>query len=101
MPCEGVELVPCICMETLARTLAMLQPDELYPLWRYIDMMEQCGEADTDEAKRWKHGIFGLMLLWGLEPDDVLPPDVRSRDASRRHQGLASFTDDSHPLPPF
>ena len=50
----------------------MLHPDELYSLWRYIDLMEQCGEADAEEARRWKHGIFGLMDRWGLEPDDLL-----------------------------
>ena len=61
-------------METLARTLAMLQPDDIYPLWRYIDLMEQCGEADAHEAKRWKDGIFGLMELWELEPDHVIRP---------------------------
>ena len=26
----------------------------------------------ADDAARWKHGILGLMMLWGLEPDDVV-----------------------------
>ncbi len=34
--------------------------------------MERMGEMSADEAVRWKHGIYGLMMLWGLEPDDVL-----------------------------
>ena len=46
-------------MDTLARTLAILRPEELYPLWRYVDLMEQCGKADADEAKRWKQGSLG------------------------------------------
>ena len=29
-------------------------------------------EIDADEARRWKEGIYGLMLLWGLEPDEVV-----------------------------
>ncbi len=36
--------------------------------------MEECGEIDTDEARWWKEGIYGLMVLWGLEPDEVLGP---------------------------
>ncbi len=35
-------------------------------------MMEECGEMEAGEARRWKEGIYGLMLLWGLEPDEVL-----------------------------
>jgi hypothetical protein len=26
----------------------------------------------AENALRWKHGIFGLMELWGLEPEDVI-----------------------------
>jgi hypothetical protein len=36
--------------------------------------MEERGEIDTDEALRWKKGIYGLMVLWGLEPDGVVGP---------------------------
>jgi hypothetical protein len=35
--------------------------------------MEQEGEIDADEARRWKAGIYGLMQLWGLEVDFVSP----------------------------
>ena len=35
-------------------------------------MMERAGEMDASEARRWKEGIFGMMRLWGLEPDEVL-----------------------------
>ena len=28
-------------------------------------MMEECGEMEAGEARRWKEGIYGLMLLWG------------------------------------
>jgi len=24
------------------------------------------------EARRWKEGIYGLMVLWGLEPNEVV-----------------------------
>ncbi len=37
-----------------------------------IDMMEQSGEMKAGEARRWKEGIYGLMVLWGLEPGDVV-----------------------------
>ena len=37
-------------------------------------MMEECGEIETDEARRCKEGIYGLMLLWNLEPNEVLGP---------------------------
>jgi hypothetical protein len=33
--------------------------------------MERAGEIRAEEALRWKHGIFGLMELWGLEEGDV------------------------------
>ena len=40
--------------------------------------MERAGEIRAEDALRWKHGIFGLMGLWGLEPDDLLTgPDSR------------------------
>ncbi len=35
-------------------------------------MMEECGEIKADEARLWKEGIYGLMMLWGLEPGEVL-----------------------------
>ena len=47
----------------------------------------------AEKALRWKHGIFGLVDLWGLEPEDVAPPrrqkrrathDFVSRDKTRR-----------------
>ncbi len=63
----------CIwCMNTISRTLALLKPADLFPAWKWIDVMEECGEIDAGEARRWKEGIYGLMVLWGLEPDEVL-----------------------------
>ena len=50
----------------------MMKPEDLWPSWRLIDTMEQHGKMSSEEAKRWKEGIFGLMDLWGLEPDGVL-----------------------------
>ncbi len=34
--------------------------------------MERCGDIEAGEATRWKEGIYGLMVLWGLEPDEVV-----------------------------
>ena len=59
-------------MNTISRTLALLKPVDLFPAWKWIDMMEECGEIETDEAHRWKEGLYGLMVLWELEPDEVL-----------------------------
>ncbi len=38
--------------------------------------MERMGEMSADEAVRWKHGMYGLMMLCGLEPDDLIAPLV-------------------------
>ncbi len=51
-------------MNTISRTLALLKPADLFPAWKWIDIMEECGEIEAGEAKRWKEGIYGLMLLW-------------------------------------
>ena len=61
------------CMNTISRTLALLQPADLFPAWKWIDMMGECGEMEPGKA-RWKDGIYGLMVLWRLEPDEVLGP---------------------------
>ena len=61
--------------DTITCTLALLNPDDLFPAWRYIDMMEQQGEINREEAQRWKEGIYGLMQLWGLEADDLVMPN--------------------------
>ena len=47
-------------------------PDDLYPVGRWVDEMERRGEISPARTSRWKEGIFGLMLLWGLEPDDLV-----------------------------
>ena len=51
--------------DALTRTLSMLKPADLYPAWKWIDLMERAGEMGGVEAQRWKRGIFGLMELWG------------------------------------
>ena len=56
--------------------MALLQPDDLFPVWRLVDSLEQAGEMAVEYAARWKHGIYGLMMLWGLEPDDLVAPLV-------------------------
>jgi len=37
--------------------------------------MEECGEIEADEARQWKDGVYSLMVLWGLEPGEVLAVD--------------------------
>ena len=43
-------------------------------VWCLVDSLEQAGEMASEDTVRWKHGIYGLMMLWGLEPDDLVPP---------------------------
>ena len=49
-------------MNTISRTLALLKPADLFPAWKWIDMMEQSGDRKAGEARRWKEGIYGLMV---------------------------------------
>ena len=48
--------------------------DDLFPVWCLVDSLERAGEMAAEDAVSWKHGIFGLMMLWGLEPDDLVAP---------------------------
>ena len=32
-------------MNTIPRTLALLKPADLFPAWKWIDVMEECGET--------------------------------------------------------
>ncbi len=74
--------LPYICyMNTISRTLALLKPADLFPAWKWIDMMEECGEIEAGEARRWKEGIYGLMVLWKLEPDEVGGTQVRVNES--------------------
>ncbi len=34
--------------------------------------MERLGQIPSPDALRWKHGIFGLMERWGVEPGDLM-----------------------------
>jgi len=61
----------------LTATLAQLQPAHLFPLWSCVDAMEQLGEMPPEDALRWKHGILGLMELWGLEPGELVSSGSR------------------------
>ena len=66
-------------MNTISRTLALLKPADFSPAWKWIDVMEERGEIEASEARLWKEGIYGLMVLWDLKPNDVLGPlDQRS-----------------------
>ncbi len=50
-------------MDELPATLALLKPDDLLPAWRMVVALEQAGEMDPAEAKRWN-----------LEPDHLISP---------------------------
>ncbi len=50
-------------MDKLPATLALLKPDDLLPAWRMVVALEQAGEMDPAEAKRWN-----------LEPDHLISP---------------------------
>ncbi len=39
-------------MASAAMGLALLKPNDLFPAWKWIDMMEECGEIEADEARR-------------------------------------------------
>ena len=58
-------------MDHIAESLRLIRPEELYPLWSCVDLMDQLGEMSPEEAILWKQGIFGLMVLWELEPEDL------------------------------
>jgi len=56
--------------DTITRTLALLKPDDLFPAWKCIDLMEQQGEIDPEEARRCEQvplvrprGISRLVIL--------------------------------------
>ena len=59
-------------------TLALLEPDDLWPAWRFVDLLEKAGEMDADEAQQWRDGIFGLMRRWNLEPSQPSPGEKRA-----------------------
>ena len=52
--------------------MALLRPDDLFMVWCLVDSLEQAGEMAGEDSVRWKHGTFGLMMLWGLEAENVV-----------------------------
>ncbi len=40
--------------------------EAVFPLWCYVDRLEQSGEVTEFEARRWKHEILSVMLERGL-----------------------------------
>ena len=44
----------------------------MFPAWKVVHLQEQHGMISAGEAERWKRGIYGLMLRWNLEPDDLI-----------------------------
>ncbi len=70
MPVRRISAPARSLLNGFAQTLALLHPLDLYPAWRCVELMERLGEMSPEDATSWKHGIFGLMKLWGLEPED-------------------------------
>ena len=64
-------------MGAIPETLAILRPEELFPLWYLVDSLERSVEMAVEDAVCWKHGIFGLMERWGLEANDLTTSDSR------------------------
>ena len=62
--------------------------------------MERKGEISPEESSSWKHGIFGLMELWGLEANIFGDPPAHPRncqvrgveESSRKHRAYAEQT---------
>ena len=46
----------------------------MFPAWCYVDRLEHLGRISGSEAECCKNGIFGLMVLWGLEASDLIAP---------------------------
>ena len=63
-------------MRGIPESLALLRPDDLFPVWCLVDSLEQAGEMAAGDAARWKHGVYALMMRWNLEPDEVLDGTV-------------------------
>ncbi len=62
----------------------------LFPVWSYVDRLEQRGKITDLEAHRWKREIFSVMLERGLEPDGLarifeepMPASVEALDSYR------------------
>jgi len=55
----------------LQRALNALSTEDLFPVWCWVDDLERAGRIDQLETRRWKHGIFGLIELWGVERVDL------------------------------
>ena len=66
--------------------LSTMTPDDLWPAWCRVDCLQQLGRMTPDEAERWKHGIFALMVFWDLEPDDLIGPWVTDVDCGNGEQ---------------
>ena len=59
-------------MDDITRALALLTPNDLFPVWRFVNLMERNGDMSANEAVQWKDGVFALMVMWGLEPEDLV-----------------------------
>ena len=68
--------------------LSLLRPEDLLPVWCYIDHLEGDRLIRRSTAARWKHAIFDSMTRCGMEPDmflDALPGVARFHPQPRVH----------------
>lgn len=67
---------PDVYLSCMDRMLALnrLHPEDLFPVWCRVDEQERAGRIDAAEARRWKHGIYELMVRWAVEPGDLEKP---------------------------
>ena len=78
-------------MDAVRKTLALMEPRDIYPLWRCVDLQERMGIISADEAAQWKQGVFELMVFYELEPgglaSDNFDPISRLASADALYYG--------------
>jgi hypothetical protein len=57
---------------SLRLTLRRLRPEELLPLWCFVDSLEQTGQISAAGSLRWKDGIYESMIARGLRPEEII-----------------------------
>ena len=72
-------------MHEIPETLALLRPDDLFPVWCLVDSLEHAGRMPAEDAVRWKHWIYRLMMFWRLEPDDLVQAPTRGVRRGWKH----------------
>ena len=61
-------------MLTMRLALEALKPEDVFPVWCWIDEQQGQGVLSAEEALRWKVALFHQMREWDVTPDDLVPP---------------------------